>query len=81
MTDLQFIHGSHHDLVVSHWGNFSVSGKIRRQTGDQRSTTTIKKLVERAEGSTEQIDHQESVVPSNDQEHVVSTEKTGKVKK
>jgi hypothetical protein len=62
-------------------GQFFRERKIRRQTRDQGSATIIKKLVERAEGLIEQIDNQESVVPPNDQEHVINSEKIGKVKK
>ena len=33
------------DFIVPHWGNFSASGKIRRQTRDQGSIATIKNVL------------------------------------
>jgi hypothetical protein len=33
------------DPVIPHWGNFSANGKIRRQTRDQKRTTTVKNVM------------------------------------
>ena len=83
------------DLVVLHWVNFSVSGKIRRQTKDQGSTIAIENVLKESkawpDGSkikkvssnqmVKSMSSDRSTRWANDQEHVVNTEKTKKVKK
>ena len=68
MTNLRFIHGSHH------WSCYTTLGQFFPRLEKLEDKPEIKchhhqELVERAKGSTKRIEDWESVVRSNDQEH------------